>query len=85
MRYSKTPPTLVLSGETSKRRPQRTPGRIHSVRKRLGPDAIQQLVIHYEAGQSTAALTEAYGLGKGTVLDILTEHGVKMRDQGPSD
>jgi hypothetical protein len=34
------------------------------------------------AGESAAALAISYGLGKGTVLDILRKHGVRMRGHG---
>lgn len=86
VRYAKTPPPLVLLRSTPKHRPERAPGRIHVAPKRLGPEAIQQLVVDYEAGESTAALAQTYGLAKGTVLDLLAKNGVQVRGQGlPGD
>lgn len=84
-RYSTIPPPLVLAGTTPGHRPQAKPGRIHAARKRLSLDVVRQLVIDYGAGQSTAALCKTYGLGKGTVLGILTEHDVPMRGRGIPD
>ena len=57
-------------------------GRVHDVQRRLGSEAIRQLVAEYEAGRPTTWLMRTYGLGKGTVLSILEQHGVKMRGQG---
>ena len=60
--------------------------RVHDVRRRLGADVIAHLIHDHESGQSTAALMQNYQLGKGTVLSLLAEHGVKMRGQGiPED
>jgi hypothetical protein len=84
-RYSKIPPPLTLPPARRQKRARTVPGRIHSVRKRLGPDVIRQLVRDYEAGESTTALTQSYALGKGTVLRILEDNNVKMRGQGISD
>jgi hypothetical protein len=55
--------------------------RVHNVRKRLGDDAITRLVADYEAGAPTTKLTTKYGIGKGTVLRILDDHGVTRRHQ----
>jgi hypothetical protein len=43
---------------------------------------ITQLVQDYEAGQPTTVLMTTYGLGKGAVLRLLDEAGVKRRYQG---
>jgi hypothetical protein len=51
------------------------------VRKRLGQEAIAQLAADYQAGASTTALMKRYGIGKGTVLKILDDHGVVRRHQ----
>lgn len=86
MRYSKIPPPLVISRSSSVRPGQRRVRRIHAVRPRLGPELVEQLVHDYEAGETTAELCRSYGLGKGTVLSLLTERGVAMRGQGlPAD
>ena len=62
-------------------RTNRSTHRIHNVRKRLGPEAIAQLVSDYQAGASTLALMQQYSIGKGTVLGILDDHGVTRRHQ----
>lgn len=59
----------------------RSARRVHNVRKRLGGEAMAQLIADYEAGLSTTVLTSKYCLGKGTVLRILDEHGVTRRHQ----
>jgi hypothetical protein len=61
--------------------------RVHSVYRRLQPEQIAELVADYEAGFRVAALMRRFELGKGTVLGILRDHGVKLRNQGlsPSD
>jgi hypothetical protein len=84
-RYSKTPLLPTFPVTTPRRLPSATPGRIHATRKRLRPDVIQQLVIDYKAGHSATTLMQAYGLGKGTVLGIVQEQGVKMRGHGVPD
>jgi hypothetical protein len=85
-RYSKTPPLPTFHASRRQTSPATAPGRIHAAHKRLGPDVIQQLIRDYEAGHSTTTLMRVYGLGKGTVLGILEEEGVKMRCQGiPED
>jgi hypothetical protein len=84
-RYSKTPVPLAVPGPRRRGSSLVVARRIHAARKRLGPDVIQQLVTDYEAGHSTTALMQTYGLGKGTVLGILEERGVKMRGQGIPD
>jgi hypothetical protein len=81
-RYSKLPPLPKL-GQTTRSRPQSVPAvRIHDARKRLGPDQVAQLVTDYQLGQPTTALMVTYGLGKGTVLNLLRAEGVPLRNQG---
>jgi hypothetical protein len=84
-RYSKTPALLPAPLARRRRSSPARSSRIHAARKRLRPDSIQQLVADYEAGDSTTILMRTYGLGKGTVLAILEEQGVKMRGQGIPD
>jgi DNA-directed RNA polymerase specialized sigma24 family protein len=84
-RYSKTPALLPAPLARRRRSSPARSSRIHAARKRLGPDSVQQLVADYEAGDSTTILMRTYGLGKGTVLAILEEQGVKMRGQGIPD
>ena len=45
-----------------------------------------QLVADYEAGMPSTQLVVTYGLGKGSVLKLLDEAGVQMRNRGlPKD
>jgi hypothetical protein len=80
-RYSKFLPPPKLDNLTSGKRTERTPVNVHNVYRRLGPDIITQLITDYEASQPTTALMATYGLGKGTVLRLLREHGVELRHQ----
>jgi hypothetical protein len=63
-------------------RPPVAAPRIHQATKRLGPETIAALVADYQAGFPGTALMTKYGLGKGTVLDLLHQAGVKLRAQG---
>ena len=82
-RYSKTPTLPKLTQfVTLSDRP--TAARIQQAHKRLGPEIVSRLVAEYEAGAPSTALMARYGLGKGTVLSLLPEHGVKTRRQGLS-
>ena len=45
---------------------------------------LARLVTDCEAGPSTTWLIQTYNLGKGTVLSLLEEQGVKMRGPGMS-
>lgn len=55
--------------------------RVHAVQRRLSPDAIQQLVADYQAGTPSTQLIVTYKLGKGTVLRLLRNQGVQLRNQ----
>src|SRR5579859_328687 len=59
--------------------------RVHNVRKRLGLEVVVQLVADYQAGVPTTALTRKYGIGNGTVLRILDDHGITRRHQSLTD
>lgn len=52
--------------------------------KRLGQETVRQIVARYEAGEPSTALMQAFGLSKGSVLKVLREAGVAMRNQGLS-
>ena len=56
--------------------------RVHAVDRRFEPAVIAQLVAEYEAVDPTTVLMARYNLGKGTVLKLLTGHGVQLRGQG---
>lgn len=54
---------------------------MHNAQRRLGPDAVAELITDYQAGAPSTALMTKYNLGKGTVLKILEDHGVSRRNQ----
>lgn len=61
-------------------RPQAAP-RVHAIERRLEADTVRQLIEDYEAGIPSTRLMVTYYLGKGTVLRLLREHGVQLRNQ----
>ncbi|QDG63992.1 hypothetical protein [Pseudarthrobacter sp. NIBRBAC000502771] len=48
---------------------------------RLGPDALDQIVARYEAGEPTTTLSTEFGIAKSSLLRLLKERGVSMRQQ----
>lgn len=54
---------------------------IHDAQKRLGPEAVAQLVGNYQVGVPSTELMRRCGIGKGTVLRILDTAGVPRRNQ----
>ncbi|MFF7944510.1 helix-turn-helix domain-containing protein [Nocardia gamkensis] len=52
--------------------------------QRLGQETIRQIVDRYQAGEPSTALMQTFGLSKGSVLKVLREAGVAMRNQGLS-
>lgn len=52
-----------------------------SLRHRLTSEVRTEIVAQYEAGVPSTQLVREYGLGKGTILKVLREGGVKMRNQ----
>jgi hypothetical protein len=55
--------------------------RVHSAAKRLGDEAVTQLIVDYRSGVPTTQLMTKYGIGKGTVLRLLEANGVPRRNQ----
>jgi AraC-like DNA-binding protein len=55
------------------------PVRPYRIDRRLSPDQITELVTAYQSGTSTPKLCQQYGLSKWSVLKILNDHGVPMR------
>lgn len=68
-------------------RPVRSPHHVHKAVQRLGAARVDELVALYGAGMPSTELMVRFGLGKGTVLDLLHDRGVAVRCQGlaPSD
>lgn len=51
----------------------------YRIDRRLSPGQLAELVAAYKRGTSTPKLCEQYDLSKGSVLKILADHGVTMR------
>ncbi len=52
--------------------------------QRLTAETIEMIVTRYEAGEPSTSLMKAFNLSKGSVLKVLREAGVTMRNQGLS-
>lgn len=62
----------------------RTPGETTATRRkwtRLSDDARTAVIERYEAGETSTALAEAYGVAKSTILGILRANSVVVRRQ----
>jgi hypothetical protein len=59
--------------------PERSPLVPQRVERRLGADLIVQILDEYVAGAPTPVLARHYGIGNGTLLRLLREHGVGIR------
>jgi hypothetical protein len=55
------------------------------VDRRLSVETIAELVQAYQDGASTPQLRQRYELGQSSVIKLLHEHGVAMRNQGLVD
>lgn len=51
------------------------------VERRLGTELIERIVAEYVAGVSTTRLAKGYGIGKGTLLWLISERGAVIRHQ----
>lgn len=50
--------------------------------QRLKPAILAEIVARYEAGEPSTAIAASYGLSKGSVIRLLREAGVLIRNQG---
>ena len=57
----------------------------HRLDRKLSPEIAAQLVADYESGTPSTHLTMIYGLGNGSVLKLLRDAGVQLRNQGLSE
>lgn len=55
--------------------------RVRSLRRRLAPQVIEELVARYIAGEDTPALSREYGISKTGLRELLQAEGVSMRRQ----
>ena len=79
---------MVEMSEKSAEMPPRPPERIaqiHRIDRRLPADTIAELVQAYQDGASTTELRCQYEISQGSVVKILHEHDVEMRNQGLAD
>jgi hypothetical protein len=63
------------TAEPAARSPQR-------VSQRLGQEMLERIVAEYAAGTSTTRLAKSYGVGKGTLLRLIRESGISIRNRG---
>jgi hypothetical protein len=77
--------TQILDSEFPPRAQDAQIGHVHRIDVRCDATLLETLVAEYEAGASTVELQERFGLGKGSVLSILHEAGVKIRRQPMED
>jgi AraC-like DNA-binding protein len=54
---------------------------VRSLRRRLSPQAIQELVARYNTGEDTPALSQEYGISKTGLGEVLLAEGVAFRRQ----
>jgi hypothetical protein len=50
--------------------------------RRLGQEMIERIVTEYVRGVSSTRLASRYGVGKGTLLRLVREHGAAIRRHG---
>lgn len=60
--------------------PARVPTR--SLRRRLRPQAIEQLVARYTAGETIRGLSREYSVSRSGLCQLLQDEGVALREQG---
>lgn len=56
-------------------------GEMRNLNRRLAPQAIEELVTRYKAGDSTPALARDYGIAKSALLQLLHNERVTLRKQ----
>lgn len=55
--------------------------RIHKIEQRINPSVIARIAADYKAGMTTRELMATYQIGKGTLLRLLRNQGVDIRNQ----
>jgi len=80
--YPKSSTAWTVSADQRTSRTQPSSRFVHKVKHRLPTEALHQLVVDYQPGQSTRQIMDAYGLGKGAVLRLLEDAGIQTRQQG---
>lgn len=54
---------------------------VRSLRRRLSPQTIEEIVARYNAGEETPALSREYGISKSGLCQLLQAEGVSFRRQ----
>jgi hypothetical protein len=54
---------------------------VRSLRRRLSPQQIEELVARYNAGEDTPALSRAFGISRGGLRKLLLRQSVSFRKQ----
>jgi hypothetical protein len=72
--------TPVTPGQGGERRTPSAVRRRPKLKDRLDEATIAAIVEAYESGTPTTVMTERYQLGKGTILKLLREQGVVLRN-----
>jgi hypothetical protein len=63
-------------------RHQAEPPEPFKLHQRLKPETVAEIVARYEAGEPSTALAIAFGISKGSVIRLLRDAGVTIRNQG---
>jgi hypothetical protein len=64
---------------------QNEPSQPFKLDQRLKPEIVAGIVARYEAGEPSTAIAASFGMSKGSVIRLLREAGVFIRNQGLSD
>ena len=85
-RYSNLEPFKVLPEvEAYRSLPSEPAPKTHKLDQRLSPELIAELIAAYESGLPTNKLMKQFNLSKGSVLKLLREASVRLRNQGIPD
>lgn len=76
---------LVKRAKANKLEPNPMPKKkeyvARNLRRRLGPETIQELVDRYDSGEDTPALAREYGVSTTGLRELLLKEGVEFRRQ----
>lgn len=77
----------VLTADGQVRATASLPNEVHvpepfKLDQRLKPQTIAEIIARYEAGEPSTAIAAAFNLNKGSVIRLLREAGVTIRNQG---
>lgn len=61
--------------------PLREEPSVRRLRRRLSPQQIEEIIVRYNAGEDTPALSRAYGISRGGLRKLLLAEGVSFRKQ----